>query len=67
MSVVSASSRASRYLVRVGAIWHYRRYVPPEARASVGCNYWKASLKTGDLRAAEMKARALAVTHDAII
>ena len=57
----------SRYLVRRAGVLHYRRVVPTPARALAGCRVWKRSLKTGDLREAEARARLLAVEHDELI
>jgi integrase len=58
----------SRYLVKVQSLYHYRRYVPADVRPLVGNRqWWKHSLKTGELRVAEARARALAVEHDRVI
>ena len=62
-----AVTTPSRYLVRRAGLLHYRRIVPTSARALAGCRVWKRSLKTGDLREAEARARLLAVEHDELI
>ena len=58
----------SLYLVKVQNVYHYRRYVPPDVRPDIGNRqWWKRSLKTGELRIAEARARSLAVEHDRLI
>ena len=60
--------KLSRYLVKVQSLYHYRRYVPADVRPLIGnLRWWKRSLKTGELRLAEARARALAVEHDQVI
>jgi uncharacterized protein DUF6538 len=60
--------KLSRYLVKVQSTYHYRRFVPADVRPLVGNRqWWKQSLKTGELRLAEVRARALAVEHDRVI
>ncbi len=60
--------KLSRYLVKVQSTYHYRRYVPADVRPLVGNRqWWKQSLKTGELRLAEARARVLAVKHDRVI
>jgi integrase len=60
--------KLSRYLIRVQSLYHYRRYVPADVRPLVGNRqWWKQSLKTGERRIAEARARALAVEHDRLI
>ena len=58
----------SRYVIKVQSLYHYRRYVPADVRPLVGNRqWWKQSLKTGELRIAESRARVLAVEHDRVI
>lgn len=60
--------KVSRYVVKVQGTYHYRRYVPADVRPLIGNRqWWKRSLKTGELRLAEARARALAVEHDRVI
>lgn len=60
--------KLSRYVAKVQGTYHYRRYVPADVRPLLGNRqWWKQSLKTGELRLAEARARALAVEHDRII
>jgi integrase len=47
--------------------YHYRRRVPGDVQALIGQKFWKQSLKTGNFRDAEIRARALGVQHDRII
>ena len=60
--------KLSRYVIKVQSLYHYRRYVPADVRPLVGNRqWWKQSLKTGELRIAESRARVFAVEHDRVI
>ncbi len=56
-----------RHVVKVNGTFSYRRRVPDDLKMLVGKDWWKASLKTGNERQAEIAARALAVQHDQLI
>jgi integrase len=55
------------HIVLRNRVWHYYRRVPDEVRPFVELRWWRESLKTGDKREAEARARAIAVQHDQII
>ncbi len=42
------------HLRKRGGVWHYSRTVPPDVRGVVGKPYWRYSLKTPNLRDAEI-------------
>ena len=54
-------------IVLRGKTFHYVRRVPRELQSSIGLKFWKRTLKTGNLRAAEVKARVLGVEIDELI
>ena len=54
-------------IVLRGKTYHYVRRVPRELQSTLGQKFWKRSLKTGNLRAAEVKARVLGVEIDELI
>lgn len=55
------------HIVLRNRVWHYNRKVPDDVQPFVRQRWWKESLKTGDKREAETKARAIAVQHDQFI
>ena len=55
------------YLVLRKQTYHYRRRVPGDVQLLLGQKFWKQSLKTGNFRDAEIRARAIGVQHDQII
>ena len=55
------------HVTKVNTTFHYRRRVPDDLKTLVGKEWWKRSLKTGNEREAEVKARALSVQHDQLI
>jgi integrase len=57
-----------RYHVLRNGVFHYRRRIPVDIQPHVGgLKWWKRSLKTGNEREAEVRARALASAHDRLI
>lgn len=58
----------NRYLVLRQTTYHYRRRIPLDVQPFLARQqWWKASLKTGHVRRAELKARQLAIRHDQLI
>ena len=55
------------HIVLRNRVWHYNRHVPDDVQPFARLRWWKESLKTGDKREAETKARAIAVQHDQFI
>lgn len=60
------ATMASHTVLR-SRVFHYNRAVPEDVQPFVGLRWWKVSLRTGDKREAEVKAREIAVAHDRLI
>ena len=62
-----AKSNTDSYVQKQGGIYHYRRRVPADIQALVGCKTWKQTLRTAAKLEAQERARAVATGHDALI
>jgi hypothetical protein len=55
------------HMVLRNSVYHYNRHVPEDVQPFERRRWWKESLKTGDKREAETRAREIAVRHDRLI
>ncbi len=62
-----AKGNTDSYVQKQGEIYHYRRRVPADIQAFVGCKTWKQTLRTAAKLEAHERARTVAAGHDALI
>lgn len=62
-----AKGNTDSYVQKQGGIFQYRRRVPADIQALVGCKTWKQTLRTAAKLEAQERARAVAAGHDALI
>lgn len=63
----AAAKRLPRHIQLRGGIYYYRRNVPADVVPIAKTRVWKESLKTSELRKAEIEARRLGHEHDELI